>query len=102
MIENPPHNIKLNSTSKFIISAILIAVLLTLFFNSLPYLVVLTVLIFLIYLFGRRGVLFLILTSYMTLVGEINVTLRLAVHIFGFGGLIYLFISEYGLDFSKL
>ncbi len=100
MIENPPHNIKLNSTSKFIISAILIAVLLTLFFNSLPYLVVLTVLIFLIYLFGRRGVLFLILTSYMTLVGEINVTLRLAVHIFGFGGLIYLFISEYGFNFS--
>lgn len=84
-----------------IIFSIILAFICTLFSYALPFAIILLVIIIFYFVFEKRGLLFLILASYMTLVGEVNTSLRIAVHILGFGYLIYLFFSEYGLNFNK-
>lgn len=84
-----------------IIFSIILAFICTLFSYALPFAIILLVIIIFYFVFEKRGLLFLILASYMTLVGEVNTSLRIAVHILGFGYLIYLFFSEYGLNFNN-
>ncbi len=59
----------------------------------------------LLYLFvaitlGRKFVLFMVIVSYLTLVGDVIADYRLYVHLVNISLLIYFFLQEYGLKFS--
>ena len=85
---------------KWIILAIILTLTITLTLEVIPILIGIVVIVLVYLKFKDKGLFFLILTSYMTLVGEINPHLRTAVHFFGFGGLLILFLRNYGFKFK--
>ena len=76
------------SFSSLLIQNIWIAILIVLF-------------AYLLILYGINFFFFFVIVSLLTLVGEFNHLLRLVIQLIAFGGLSFLFIKEYGLEFVR-
>ena len=85
----------------FIPISVIIAIVCSVFTAYIWFTLPVVLAIFLLIVYGVRFYLFFVIVSLLTLVGEVNPSLRLVVQIIAFGGLSILFLKKYGFVFKK-
>ncbi len=91
-----------NLNNSFLLLIVLLSVLISvLFINYLLIGIAAIILSLLVFIYGERFLIGLIIVSLFTLVSDLGTTLRLYVHLIDFSLLGYLFIKKYGFNFSE-
>ena len=85
----------------FIPVSLSIAIVCSIFVQYIWFAIPVILAIYLLVIYGLRFYLFFVIVSLLTLVGEVNTSLRLVVQIIAFSGLSFLFLRRYGLEFKK-
>jgi len=91
----------LASFNQYIFYSILLGIFASIALDFLLGLILALLLIFLIIGYGRKFLISIILVSLLSFASDINLSIRLIIQIFGFAGLLYLFLDKYGLKSSS-
>ena len=100
MLTNPIRKI-LNFNGRELGISLLLASLAAVFSSFTIYLILGAVLVYCLYIYSDKIAIPFVIVSYLILVSDINENIRIYINIFNLFLLGYLFLKEYGLDFSK-